>query len=49
MLVTTGTDVKNYPNEGTVIEAPHYDLNLLTLYGKSSFRGLNIWLEIKIK
>ena len=31
--------------EGTVFAGFHYDLNFLTIHGRSRFPGLNIWLR----
>lgn len=44
LLAPTGSDLtKN--DEGTVFAGVHYDLNFLTIHGKSRFPGLYIWLK----
>ncbi|XP_012574284.2 uncharacterized protein [Cicer arietinum] len=45
ILASTGSDLNKYNQEGTVIEAYHHDLNLLTIHGSNRFPGLNIWLR----
>lgn len=45
LLAPTGSDLKRYGKEGTVFAGYHYDLNFLTIHGRSRFPGLNIWLS----
>merc|ERR1712013_884606 len=41
----TATDLVRFGAKGTVIAGYHYDLNLLTVHGKSRYEGLFIWLR----
>ncbi|KAJ3226717.1 hypothetical protein HK099_004327 [Clydaea vesicula] len=43
LLAPTGSDLEIYGKVGTVLAGFHYDLNFLTIHGKSRFPGLNIW------
>ncbi|KAK4757942.1 hypothetical protein SAY87_019243 [Trapa incisa] len=45
LLAPTGSDLSRYGQEGTVFAGYHYDLNFLTIHGKSRFPGLYIWLR----
>ncbi|GLT60711.1 hypothetical protein SLA2020_334670 [Shorea laevis] len=45
LLAPTGSDLGHYGREGTVFAGYHYDLNFLTIHGRSRFPGLNIWLR----
>ncbi|CAO2815922.1 unnamed protein product [Amaranthus hypochondriacus] len=45
LLAPTGSDLYRYGQEGTVFAGYHYDLNFLTIHGRSRFPGLNIWLR----
>ncbi|OMO69809.1 hypothetical protein CCACVL1_19256 [Corchorus capsularis] len=45
LLAPTGSDLRCYGQEGTVFAGYHYDLNFLTIHGRSRFPGLNIWLR----
>ncbi|KAK7314289.1 hypothetical protein VNO77_39504 [Canavalia gladiata] len=45
LLAPTGSDLEKYGQEGTVFAGYHYDLNFLTIHGRSRFPGLNIWLK----
>ncbi|XP_008231344.1 PREDICTED: uncharacterized protein LOC103330528 [Prunus mume] len=45
LLAPTGSDLQRYGQEGTVFAGYHYDLNFLTIHGRSRFPGLNIWLR----
>ncbi|KAL9251413.1 hypothetical protein AKJ16_DCAP12598 [Drosera capensis] len=45
LLAPTGSDLKCHGKEGTVFAGYHYDLNFLTIHGRSRFPGLNIWLR----
>jgi hypothetical protein len=44
LLAPTGSDLSRY-GEGTVFAGYHYDLNVMTIHGKSRFPGLFIWLR----
>lgn len=43
LLAPTGSDFNTYGALGTVLAGYHYDLNFLTIHGKSRFPGLQIW------
>eukprot|EP01034_Spumella_vulgaris_P037387 gene37387-46126_t len=43
LLAPTGSDFNKYHALGTVLAGFHYDLNFLTIHGKSRFPGLNAW------
>lgn len=45
LLAPTGSDLERYGHEGKVFAGFHYDLNFLTIHGRSRFPGLNIWLR----
>lgn len=45
LLAPTGSDLKRHGQEGKVFAGYHYDLNFLTIHGRSRFPGLNIWLR----
>ncbi|GAU29971.1 hypothetical protein TSUD_360860 [Trifolium subterraneum] len=45
VLSLTGIDLEKYGEEGTVIEASHYDHNFLTIHDSNIFSGYNIWLR----
>ena len=45
LLAPTGSDLAKYQDVGTVFAGYHYDLNFLTIHGKSRFPGLYIWLR----
>ncbi|KAF8395877.1 hypothetical protein HHK36_019832 [Tetracentron sinense] len=45
LLAPTGSDLQRYGQEGTVFAGYHYDLNFLTIHGRSRFPGLSIWLR----
>lgn len=40
-----GTDLQNYGALGSCYAGYHYDLNFLTIHGKSRFPGLAVWLQ----
>lgn len=44
-LAPTGSDLGKHNKEDTILAGFHYDLNLLTIHGKSRFPGLFIWLR----
>ncbi|KAJ9085166.1 hypothetical protein DSO57_1016503 [Entomophthora muscae] len=43
LLAPTGSDLNEYGAIDTVLAGFHYDLNFLTIHGKSRFPGLNVW------
>jgi isopenicillin N synthase-like dioxygenase len=43
LLAPTASDLEKYGKVGTVLAGFHYDLNFITIHGKSRFPGLNIW------
>jgi isopenicillin N synthase-like dioxygenase len=43
LLAPTGSDFSKHGKEGTVLAGFHYDLNFLTIHGKSRFPGLYVW------
>lgn len=45
LLAPTGSDLAEHGKVGTVFAGYHYDLNFLTIHGRSRFPGLNIWLR----
>eukprot|EP00252_Welwitschia_mirabilis_P024253 TRINITY_DN7130_c0_g1_i3.p1 TRINITY_DN7130_c0_g1~~TRINITY_DN7130_c0_g1_i3.p1 ORF type:complete len:391 (+),score=62.12 TRINITY_DN7130_c0_g1_i3:157-1173(+) len=45
LLAPTGSDLLKHGKEGTVFAGYHYDLNFLTIHGRSRFPGLFIWLR----
>ena len=45
LLAPTGSDLAKYKDVGTVFAGYHYDLNFLTIHGKSRFPGLYIWTQ----
>ncbi|CAI8612506.1 unnamed protein product [Vicia faba] len=45
LLAPTGSDLEKYGKEGTVLAGYHYDLNFLTIHGRSNYPGLNVWLR----
>lgn len=45
LLAPTGSDLRRHGQEGIVFAGYHYDLNFLTIHGRSRFPGLNIWLR----
>ncbi|XP_038977147.1 uncharacterized protein LOC120107779 [Phoenix dactylifera] len=45
LLAPTGSDLQHHGTKGTVFAGYHYDLNFLTIHGRSRFPGLNIWLR----
>ncbi|OIW06189.1 hypothetical protein TanjilG_23069 [Lupinus angustifolius] len=45
LLAPTGSDLQKYGQERTVLAGYQYDLNFLTIHGRSRFPGLNIWLR----
>ncbi|XP_074302596.1 uncharacterized protein LOC141634269 [Silene latifolia] len=45
LLAPTGSDLARHGQKGVVFAGYHYDLNFLTIHGRSRFPGLNIWLR----
>lgn len=45
LLAPTGSDLSTYGKLDTVFAGYHYDLNFLTIHGRSRFPGLFIWLK----
>ncbi|KAL2461293.1 2-oxoglutarate (2OG) and Fe(II)-dependent oxygenase superfamily protein [Abeliophyllum distichum] len=45
LLAPTGSDLIRHGQVDTVFAGYHYDLNFLTIHGRSRFPGLNIWLR----
>lgn len=45
LLAPTGVDLDKHGDIGTVFAGYHYDLNFLTIHGKSRYPGLHIWLR----
>lgn len=45
LLAPTGSDLQRHGALGTVFAGYHYDLNFLTLHGRSRFPGLFVWLR----
>lgn len=44
LLAPTGSDLERY-QIGTIFAGYHYDLNFITIHGKSKFPGLSVWLR----
>lgn len=45
LLAPTGSDLEKWNQLDTIFAGFHYDLNFLTIHGKSRFPGLYIWLR----
>jgi len=43
LLAPTGSDFNKYGDVGHVLAGLHYDLNFMTIHGKSRFPGLFVW------
>jgi len=43
LLAPTGSDLRKWGKLNTVFAGYHYDLNFLTIHGKSRFSGLYVW------
>jgi len=43
LLAPTGSDLKTHNKLGTTFAAYHYDLNFITIHGRSRYPGLFIW------
>eukprot|EP00775_Hariotina_reticulata_P010695 gene10695-10852_t len=44
LLAPTGSDLAAHGKAGTVLAGFHYDLNFITIHGRSRFPGLSVWL-----
>ncbi|KAL4555543.1 hypothetical protein LXL04_038165 [Taraxacum kok-saghyz] len=45
LLAPTWSNLERHGKVGTVFAGYHYDLNFLTIHGRSRFPGLSIWLR----
>jgi len=45
LLAPTASNLIKFGNKGDILAGFHYDLNFLTIHGKSRFPGLYIWLR----
>lgn len=45
LLAPTGSDFKRFGKLNTVLAGFHFDLNFLTIHGKSRYPGLSVWLR----
>ena len=45
LLAPTGSDLARYKKKNDVLAGFHYDLNFITIHGKSRFPGLSVWLR----
>lgn len=45
LLAPTGSDLSKYNKKDDVLAGFHYDLNFLTIHGKSNYPGLYVWLR----
>lgn len=43
LLAPTGSDLNKHGALGTILAGFHYDLNFMTIHGKSRFPGLSVW------
>ena len=43
LLAPTGSDFNKFRKNGTVLAGYHYDLNFMTIHGKSRYPGLSVW------
>jgi isopenicillin N synthase-like dioxygenase len=43
LLAPTGSDLDKHRTEGEILAGFHYDLNFITIHGKSRFPGLFAW------
>jgi len=43
LLAPTGSDLTKSSKKGDILAGFHYDLNFLTIHGKSRYSGLNAW------
>jgi isopenicillin N synthase-like dioxygenase len=49
LLAPTGSDFNTYQELGTVLAGFHYDLNFLTIHGKTRYPGLSVWTRNNVK
>jgi isopenicillin N synthase-like dioxygenase len=49
LLAPTGSNFNKYDKVGTVLAGFHYDLNFMTIHGKSRFPGLYVWTREGVK
>ena len=49
LLAPTGSDLTKHGDLGRIFAGFHYDLNFMTIHGKSRFPGLHIWLRDKTR
>ena len=45
LLAPTGSDLTKYKKKDDILAGFHYDLNFLTIHGKSNYPGLFVWLR----
>lgn len=45
LLAPTGSDLTKYNKKNDILAGFHYDLNFLTIHGKSNYPGLYVWLR----
>jgi hypothetical protein len=45
LLAPTGSNLAKYNKKDDVLAGFHYDLNFLTIHGRSNFPGLSVWLR----
>lgn len=45
LLAPTGSDLSKFNKKDDVLAGFHYDLNFITIHGKSNFPGLFVWLR----
>jgi isopenicillin N synthase-like dioxygenase len=45
LLAPTGSDLTKYNTKNDILAGFHYDLNFLTIHGKSNYPGLYVWLR----
>jgi len=45
LLAPTGSDLNKNHKKGDILAGFHYDLNFITIHGKSNYPGLYVWLR----
>jgi len=45
LLAPTGSDLETFSEVDTIMAGFHYDLNFITIHGKSRFPGLFVWTK----
>jgi isopenicillin N synthase-like dioxygenase len=45
LLAPTGSNLAKYNKKDDILAGFHYDLNFLTIHGRSNFPGLSVWLR----